>query len=122
MVRFLCLASIAFLSASAAAQSGSSAASGTPPEGSRRNATTIMSTDERTRQFQEDWGYSEATAAGRLVFVSGVVAALRPGESSLEPAYTRAFEQIAQSLGRLGCTWGDVVELTSFHTDLTTQM
>jgi len=93
-----------------------------PPEGTRRNATVIMSTDQRSRQFQEDWGYSDAIAAGDFVFLSGVVAGLRPGETSLEPAYARAFEQIARSLGRLGCSWGDVVEITSFHTDLTSQM
>ena len=122
MVRSLCLASLAFLSTPALAQSGPTAEPGAPPDGTRRNATTIMSADPRARQFQEEWGYSEAIAAGNLVFVSGVVAAVRPGESGLEPAYTRAFDQIGQSLGRLGCSWGDVVELTSFHTDLTTQM
>ena len=93
-----------------------------PPQGSRSNATVIMSTDERSRQFQDDWGYSDATAVGGIVFLSGVVAAARPGDAGLEPAYTRAFDQIAQSLGRLGCNWGDVVDITSFHTDLTTQM
>jgi enamine deaminase RidA (YjgF/YER057c/UK114 family) len=93
-----------------------------PPQGTRRNATVIMSTDERSRQFQDEWGYSDATAAGGFVFLSGVVAALRPGEMSFEPAYTRAFEQIGNSLRRLGCSWGDVVEITSFHTDLSSQM
>ena len=94
----------------------------TLPEGSRRNLTAIMSTDERSRQFQEEWGYSDAIAAGDFVFLSGVVASLRPGETSLEPAYVRAFDQIGTSLGRLGCGWGDVVEMSSFHTDLTSQM
>jgi len=93
-----------------------------PPQGSRNNATVIMSTDERSRQFQEDWGYSDATKVRGIVFLSGVVAATRPGETGLEPAYTRAFEQIGRSLGRIGCSWGDVVDITSFHTDLTTQM
>jgi enamine deaminase RidA (YjgF/YER057c/UK114 family) len=98
------------------------AAPGTPPEGTRRSATVIMSSDGPSRQFQEDWGYADAIAAGGFVFLSGVVAAPRPGETGFEPAYTRAFDQIGSSLGRLGCSWGDVVEITSFHTDLTSQM
>lgn len=93
-----------------------------PPVGSRRDATVIMSPDEGSRQFQEDWGYADAVAAGGFVFLSGVVASLRSGETDLKPAYTRAFDDIAQSLGRLGCSWGDVVEMTSFHTDLISQM
>lgn len=93
-----------------------------PPEGSRSRAIVILSTDTQSREVQEDWGFSDATAAGDFVFVSGVVAAARPGETGLEPANTRAFDRIAQSLRRLGCNWGDVVEMISFHTDLTTQM
>ena len=93
-----------------------------PPQGSRSRSTVILSTDDRSRQFQEDWGYADAIAANGFVFLSGVVAAPRPGESGFEPAYARAFEQIGQSLGRLGCSWGDVVEMTSFHTDLSSQM
>ena len=93
-----------------------------PPQGSRRGATVIMSPDEGSRRFQEDWGYADAVAAGGFVFLSGVVASLKPGETDLKPAYTRAFDDIAQSLSRLGCSWGDVVDMTSYHTDLTTQM
>jgi enamine deaminase RidA (YjgF/YER057c/UK114 family) len=93
-----------------------------PAEGSRRSATAILSTDEESRRFQEDWGYSDAIVAGDFVFLSGVVAGLRPGETGLEPAYVRAFDEIATILGRLGCSWGDVVDISSFHTDLTSQM
>lgn len=93
-----------------------------PPQGSRSHGTVILSTDERVRQFQEQAGYSDATAVGGMVFLSGVVAAPRPGETGFEPAYTRAFDQIGQILGRVGCSWGDVVDITSFHTDVPTQM
>jgi enamine deaminase RidA (YjgF/YER057c/UK114 family) len=93
-----------------------------PPQGSRNNATVIMSTDDRVRQFQQQTGYSDAIAVGGFVFLSGVVAAPRSGETSYEAAYTRAFDQVGQVLGRLGCNWGDVIEMTSFHTDVAAQM
>lgn len=93
-----------------------------PPEGSRRNSTVILSTDEGSRRFQEQWGYSDAIVAGDFVFLSGVVASMRQGEASPEPAFTRAFAEIGAILGRLDCSWGDVVDISSFHTDLTSQM
>ena len=36
--------------------------------------------------------------------------------------YTRAFERIGVILRNAGVSWDDVVDITSFHTDLTTQM
>ena len=35
---------------------------------------------------------------------------------------TRAFERIGEILKNAGASWDDVVEIMSFHTDLTTQM
>jgi enamine deaminase RidA (YjgF/YER057c/UK114 family) len=98
------------------------AADAAPPSGNRAGATVILSEDPGARRFQEEWGYADAVAAGDFIFLSGVVAGLKPGETDLRLAYERAFGNIARSLGRLGCSWGDVVEMTSFHTDLTTQM
>jgi enamine deaminase RidA (YjgF/YER057c/UK114 family) len=93
-----------------------------PAEGARGHATTIMSQDPGTRHDQEEWGYADAIVAGDMVFVSGVVAGLRPGESGYEAAYIRAFDEIGARLRRVGASWGDVVEISSFHTDLVSQM
>lgn len=93
-----------------------------PPQGSRQQAQTIVSEDAGDRQSEEEWGYSDAIRSGGMVYVSGVVAGLRKGEKDLEPAYVRAFDEIAGRLGRLGCSWGDVVEINSFHTDVVTQL
>ena len=46
----------------------------------------------------------------------------RPGETDLTPAYERAFTKIGGVLKRSGASWDDVVDITSYHTDLTTQM
>jgi enamine deaminase RidA (YjgF/YER057c/UK114 family) len=57
-----------------------------------------------------------------MVYLSRVVAGLRPGETDLKLAYERAFARIGKVLERSGASWDDVVDITSFHTDLTTQM
>jgi enamine deaminase RidA (YjgF/YER057c/UK114 family) len=110
-----------------AAQAASSASQPPPaatPQaaGARQRATVIMSEDEGDRRFQEEWGYADAIVAGDTIYVSGVVASLRPGETGYDPAYTRAFERIGASLRRVGASWDDVVEISSFHTDLVSQM
>ena len=90
--------------------------------GSRQDATVIMPEDPKARQMLEDWGFADAVVSGDTVYLSGVVAGLREGETDLQPAFTRAFDRIGAILGRAGASWDDVVEMTTYHTDLTSQM
>jgi enamine deaminase RidA (YjgF/YER057c/UK114 family) len=90
--------------------------------GSRQEAKVLLSEDPEERKFQEDWGYADAVVVGDTVYLSGVVAGVRPGETDLKLAYERAFARIGAILKRSGASWDDVVDITSFHTDLTTQM
>lgn len=90
--------------------------------GARQDARAIMATDPAEARFQEDWGYASALVSGDTVTLSGVVAARRPGETDLRAGYTRAFERIGAILRSAGVSWDDVVDITSFHTDLATQM
>ncbi len=90
--------------------------------GTRQNATTIMPDDPQMLKFNEDWGYSDAIVVGDTVYLSGYVVNLRRGETDLQAAYARAFDGMGKLLGRAGVTWDDVVDVTSYHTDLTTQM
>jgi enamine deaminase RidA (YjgF/YER057c/UK114 family) len=90
--------------------------------GSRQQATVLLSEDPQERRFQEDWGYADAVVTGDTVFLSGVVAGVRPGETDLKLAYERAFAKMGAVLKRSGASWDDVVDITSYHTDLTTQM
>jgi enamine deaminase RidA (YjgF/YER057c/UK114 family) len=87
----------------------------------RKQAQVLMSEDEDDRRFQEEWGYSDAIIAGDTIHLSGVVVGQRDGES-LETAYDRTYRQIGAILARAGASWGDVVDITTFHTDVTTQM
>jgi len=95
---------------------------GAAQAGSRQQATVLLSEDPGERKFQQDWGYADAVIAGDTVYLSGVVAGLRDGETDLKLAYDRAFARIGKVLERSGASWDDVVDMTSFHTDLTTQM
>jgi enamine deaminase RidA (YjgF/YER057c/UK114 family) len=90
--------------------------------GARQQGQVLMSEDPGDRKFQEDWGYADAIVTGDTVYLSGVVAGVRPGENGLEQAYERAFQRLGAILKRAGLGWDDVVDITSFHTDLTTQM
>ena len=86
----------------------------------RQQSTVLMSEDEGERAFQERTGYADAVIAGDTIYLSGVVVGQREGES-LEAAYERGYRRIAAILNRAGASWDDVVDITSYHTDITTQ-
>jgi len=64
-------------------------------------------------------GYSAAIRSGDLLFVSGQVGSRQDG--SPEPDFKRqvelAFENLRATLEAAGCTFDDIVDVTSFHTD-----
>ena len=90
--------------------------------GARQDARVFLSDSPDARKFQEEWGYADAIVTGDTIYLSGVVAGLRPGETDLQLAYDRAFQRIGKILERAGASWDDVVDITSFHTDLKSQM
>jgi enamine deaminase RidA (YjgF/YER057c/UK114 family) len=90
--------------------------------GSRQQAKVLLSEDPQSRKYEEEWGYADAVVTGDTIYLSGVVAGLRPGETDLKLPYERAFQRLGKILERAGASWDDVVDITSFHTDLTTQM
>ena len=90
-------------------------------QGARGRATVIMSEDASDRRFQEQWGYADAIVAGDTIYLSGIVASQREGET-LEAAYERAYDRIGAILRRAGASWDDVVDITTYHTDVTAQM
>ena len=90
--------------------------------GARQEAKVVMATNPAELKYQQDWGYASAVVSGDLVTLSGVVAGVRDGETDLRAGYRRAFERIGATLREAGVSWDDVIDITSFHTDLTTQM
>ena len=67
--------------------------------------------------------YSAAIRSGDFLFVSGQVGSREDG--SPEPVFEKqvqlAFDNLAAVLKAAGCTFDDVVDVTSFHTDPATQ-
>ncbi|MFE1599445.1 RidA family protein [Methylobacterium sp. ID0610] len=67
--------------------------------------------------------YSAAIRSGDLLFVSGQVGSREDG--SPEPDFTRqvrlAFDRLSVVLKAAGCSFDDVVDVTTFHTDPETQ-
>lgn len=90
--------------------------------GSRQDARILLSDNPDARKIEEEWGFADAVVTGDTIYLSGVVAGLRPGETDLKIAYDRAFQRIGKILERAGASFDDVVDITSFHTDLKTQM
>ena len=72
----------------------------------------------------EAHGYSAAIRSGDLLFVSGQVGSRADG--SPEPDLARqvqlAFDNLQAVLEAAGCTLGDVVDVTTFHTDPAAQL
>jgi enamine deaminase RidA (YjgF/YER057c/UK114 family) len=71
----------------------------------------------------ERHGYSAAIRSGDLLFVSGQVGSREDG--SPEPDFAaqvrRAFANLEATLAAAGCGFGDLVDVTTFHTDPETQ-
>ena len=88
----------------------------------RNEAKILMSDNPTLLKYEQEWGFADAVMTGDTLYLSGVVAGLRDGETDMEAAYARAFERIGETLRRAGASWDDVVDITSFHTDLTAQM
>lgn len=63
--------------------------------------------------------YSPAIQSGDLLFVSGQVGSRDDGspEPVLEDQIRRAFTNLKAILAAAGCTFDDVIDVTTFHTD-----
>ncbi|PZO51094.1 MAG: hypothetical protein DCF16_12025 [Alphaproteobacteria bacterium] len=76
------------------------------------------------RSTYEEYHFAPAVRAGDYVFLSGVVAAPVGGgtnEEAFEAGYDRAFAVIAAVLAEADAEWSDVVDITTYHTDLPAQ-
>ena len=89
--------------------------------GARQDATVLMSTNDEARAFQEEYGFSDAIIVGDMIYLSGIVVGQASGEP-LEASYDRTYRQIGAILKRAGASWDDVVDMTSYHTDLGAQL
>lgn len=67
----------------------------------------------------EAHGYSAAIRSGDLLFVSGQVGSREDGspEPDFQSQVQRAFDNLGAVLEAAGCTFDDIIDVTTFHTD-----
>ncbi|UJL41002.1 RidA family protein [Salmonella enterica subsp. enterica serovar Infantis] len=67
----------------------------------------------------EEHGYSAAIRSGDLLFISGRVGSHTDGtpEPDFQKQVRLAFENLKATLTAAGCTFDDIVDVTTFHTD-----
>ncbi len=67
----------------------------------------------------EAHGYSAAIRSGDLLFVSGQVGSRSDGtpEPDFERQVRLAFDNLLATLEAAGCSFSDIVDVTTFHTD-----
>ena len=67
----------------------------------------------------DEHGYSAAIKSGDLLFVSGQVGSRHDGtpEPDFEQQVRLAFQNLKATLAAAGCTFDDIIDVTSFHTD-----
>ncbi|MGF1606171.1 MAG: Rid family hydrolase [Rhodothalassiaceae bacterium] len=93
-------------------------------DGARQRAQVIVPDD--ARQTYETYGYAPAikTEDG-TIYVSGVIVGLT-GEGSYEARYAAGFRQALEHIGSVlaeaGASLDDVVDITTYHTDLARQI
>ncbi len=79
---------------------------------------------DNRQALYEKQGYSAAVRSGDLLFVSGQVGSRPDGspEPDFEAQVRLAFANLEATLAAGGCTFDDIVDVTSFHTDPEKQM
>ena len=79
----------------------------------------IFPSDQGRHALYEQHRYSAAIQSGDLLFVSGQVGSRDDGspEPSFEAQVRRAFSNLHAVLAAAGCTFADVIDVTTFHTD-----
>ena len=74
---------------------------------------------ENRHALYEAHGYSAAVRSDNMLFVSGQVGSREDG--SPQPDFAaqvqRAFDNLSAVLAAAGCSFDDVIDVTSFHTD-----
>lgn len=87
--------------------------------GTRTTAEVLYSEDAEERAFQESAGFSDAVILrDGTIYLSGIVV----GPKADEAAFAAAYRRISNILIRAGSSWEDVVDVTSFHTDIENQI
>lgn len=83
---------------------------------------TVMPETESGRSFFEQYGFSEAVIHNGTVYLSGVIVGPPPEGFTLVDSFDRTFAYLGTVLARAGSSWDDVIDMTTFHTDIDASM
>jgi len=90
------------------------------PASARDADQVLMPEDEATRALYNQFGFAEAIVHGDTVYISGMIVSPVEGLSD-EEAYDAMWQYIGAILVRAGSSLDDIIDITSFHTDLPAQ-
>ena len=102
------------LSAGILAATMAAGAAAADDQSARERAEVII--PDGWQQVYENWQFAPALKIDNRIYVSGVVSA--PVDGDLEAGYRRAWQQIESILDQAGASLDDIVEMTTFHTDI----
>lgn len=83
-----------------------------------KDTTAIV--PEGLEGLYNDWHFSPAVKSGDIIYVSGIIGADENLSVSSDPEtqFVQVFETMARTLRSAGADFGNVVELTSYHVDI----
>ena len=80
---------------------------------------------DEMKHLVERFNYAPAVKVGNMLYCAGQVgrdADMNVIDSSLEDHIVAAWENLGKVLAAAGCTYDDIVEMTTFHVDLQKQL
>jgi len=92
-------------------------------DGSRQQAKPLI--PKRWQAIYESYGFAPALRVGNTIYVSGIIVRLAEGDNYEEQyanGIRKTFKQVEEILAIEGASLDDIVDMTSFHTDLPRQM
>jgi len=94
-------------------------------DGARQQSRIIVPTD-RAKSIYDTWGFAPAIVArDGTIYLSGVIVKL-DGEGTYEERYAAGFKKaigrIGETLGAAGASLDEVLDITTYHTDLARQL
>lgn len=82
---------------------------------------TVCVIPEGLEGLYKDWHFAPAVRSGDTLYVSGIIGADEALQVSADPEaqFVQVFETMGHTLRSAGADFANVVELSSYHTDLT---
>lgn len=93
-------------------------------DGNTASSAPYVVVPAELQEGYDNFQFAQAMRAGDMLYLSGVVVTLADDETraDMAPAINRAFDEIELILTEGGADWSNVVDVTSYMTDLDQQI